>query len=117
MMRCLDGDILILEEVAAIKIAPFNRYQTLDVVRAVVERGRARDIALYTENDDNIIVDLLTEFRFASGSIQISGGLLGQWAVWTRRFRIGRIDRRERRAVRRPKLLRAACRLARDSPG
>ena len=74
-----------IEEVAAIKIAPFNRYQTLDVVRAVVDSGRAGDIALYTGNDDNIIADLLTEFRFASGSIPISGGLLGQWAVWTRR--------------------------------
>src|SRR5438477_2796251 len=71
--------------VAAIKIAPFNRYQTLDVVRAVFESGRARDIALYTGNDDNIIADLLTEFRFPGGAVRIPGGLLGQWAVWTRR--------------------------------
>ncbi|HEY1496029.1 MAG TPA: dihydrodipicolinate synthase family protein [Candidatus Solibacter sp.] len=62
--------------VTAIKVAPFNRYQTLDVVRAVADSGRAADIALYTGNDDNIIPDLLTAFR---------GGLLGQWAVWTRR--------------------------------
>jgi dihydrodipicolinate synthase/N-acetylneuraminate lyase len=62
--------------VAAIKVAPFNRYQTLDVVRAVAASGRAEEIALYTGNDDAIIPDLLTEFR---------GGLLGQWAVWTRR--------------------------------
>jgi dihydrodipicolinate synthase/N-acetylneuraminate lyase len=71
--------------VAAIKVAPFNRYQTVDVARAVVESGRAGEIALYTGNDDNIIPDLLTEFRFPSGSVRFRGGLLGQWAVWTRR--------------------------------
>jgi dihydrodipicolinate synthase/N-acetylneuraminate lyase len=71
--------------VAAIKVAPFNRYQTLDVVRAVVESGRAAEIALYTGNDDNIIPDLLSEFRFAAGGACFRGGLLGQWAVWTRR--------------------------------
>lgn len=73
--------------VVAIKVAPFNRYQTLDVVRAVVEAGRD-DIALYTGNDDNIIADLLTPFTFEGGgrraSRRIVGGLLGQWAVWTR---------------------------------
>ncbi|HXK07618.1 MAG TPA: dihydrodipicolinate synthase family protein [Verrucomicrobiae bacterium] len=69
--------------VAAIKVAPFNRYQTLDVVRAVAESGR--EIALYTGNDDNIIPDLLTEFRFPAGCASFRGGLLGQWAVWTRR--------------------------------
>jgi dihydrodipicolinate synthase/N-acetylneuraminate lyase len=73
----------------AIKIAPFNRYQTLDVVRAVAEVGRAGEIALYTGNDDNIVNDLLTTFRFAVESKQVSlrivGGLLGHWAVWTRR--------------------------------
>ena len=71
--------------VAAIKIAPFNRYQTLDVARAVVESGRAAEIALYTGNDDNIIPDLLSEFRFAAGCTTFRGGLLGQWSVWTRR--------------------------------
>jgi len=71
--------------VRAIKVAPFNRYQTIDVARAVVESGRAGEIALYTGNDDNIIPDLLTEFRFATGSVRFQGGLLGQWAVWTRR--------------------------------
>jgi dihydrodipicolinate synthase/N-acetylneuraminate lyase len=73
-----------IEELVAIKIAPFNRYQTLDVVRAVVESGRAGDIALYTGNDDNIITDLLTEFDFGAGKTRIVGGLLGHWAVWTR---------------------------------
>jgi dihydrodipicolinate synthase/N-acetylneuraminate lyase len=76
-----------IENVVAIKIAPFNRYQTLDVVRAVAESGL--DIALYTGNDDNIVMDLVTPhvLRIA-GRIQqrrIVGGLLGHWAVWTRR--------------------------------
>jgi dihydrodipicolinate synthase/N-acetylneuraminate lyase len=76
-----------IPNVVAIKIAPFNRYQTLDVVRAVVEAGRD-DIALYTGNDDNIVCDLLTPFAFQAGGRvvrrRIVGGLLGQWAVWTR---------------------------------
>ena len=76
-----------IEAVVAIKIAPFNRYQTLDVVRAVVEAGRD-DVALYTGNDDNIVLDLVTPFRFQNcdGKVErrIVGGLLGQWAVWTR---------------------------------
>jgi dihydrodipicolinate synthase/N-acetylneuraminate lyase len=71
----------------AIKIAPFNRYQTFDVVRAVVEAGRS-DIALYTGNDDNIIADLMTPFPISVGGQTVvrwfDGGLLGQWAVWTR---------------------------------
>jgi dihydrodipicolinate synthase/N-acetylneuraminate lyase len=76
-----------IESVVAIKIAPFNRYQTLDVVRAVAESGRD-DIALYTGNDDHIVLDLVTPFRFqVQGRYverHIVGGLLGQWAVWTR---------------------------------
>ncbi len=77
-----------IENVIAIKMAPFNRYQTLDVVRGVIESGRANEIALYTGNDDNILVDLLTEFSLSVGAKvikkQIVGGLLGHWAVWTR---------------------------------
>jgi len=77
-----------IENVVAIKMAPFNRYQTIDVVRAVIESGRAEEIALYTGNDDNILVDLLTEFKFKVGSKvikkRIVGGLLGHWSVWTR---------------------------------
>ena len=72
-----------IANVAAIKMAPFNRYQTLDVVRAVIESGRAGEIALYTGNDDNILVDLLTPFAFGGKSVRIVGGLLGHWAVWT----------------------------------
>lgn len=77
-----------IENVIAIKMAPFNRYQTLDVVRGVVESGRAGKIALYTGNDDNIVVDLLTEYQIRNGaqlrSKRIVGGLLGHWAVWNR---------------------------------
>lgn len=75
-----------IENVVAIKIAPFNRYQTLDVIRAVVEAGRD-DIALYTGNDDNIVADLLTPFTFPRDGHPVErrvvGGLLGQWAVGT----------------------------------
>jgi len=76
-----------IENVVAIKIAPFNRYQTLDVVRAVAAAGRAGEIALYTGNDDNIVADLLTDFVLdgAAQPVRIVGGLLGQWAVWTKR--------------------------------
>jgi dihydrodipicolinate synthase/N-acetylneuraminate lyase len=74
-----------IENVVAIKMAPFNRYQTIDVVRAVALSGRAREIALYTGNDDNIVVDLLTEFRVGGEPLRIRGGLLGHWAVWTRK--------------------------------
>lgn len=78
-----------IENIVAIKIAPFNRYGTLDVIRAVVNSGRVGEIALYTGNDDSIIADLVTPFTFPVGSgtvtARICGGLLGQWAVWTRR--------------------------------
>jgi hypothetical protein len=77
-----------INRVLAIKIAPFNRYRTLDVIRAVAESGRA-DIALYTGNDDNVVLDLITPFRFrVDGKLvqrRIVGGLLGQWAVWTQK--------------------------------
>lgn len=78
--------VLTIENVVAVKIAPFNRYQTIDVVRAAVEVGRD-DVALYTGNDDAIVADLLTPFTFArNGQIvtrRIIGGLLGHWGVWT----------------------------------
>jgi hypothetical protein len=70
--------------VVAIKIAPFNRYQTIDVVRALAASGRAHEVALYTGNDDNILNDLLTPFAFGDQRIRIVGGLLGHWAVWTK---------------------------------
>ncbi len=78
-----------IDRVVAIKMAPFNRYQTLDVVRAVAAAGSAGEIALYTGNDDNIIPDLLTRFSLPEpggmADQRIVGGLLGHWAVWTRR--------------------------------
>jgi len=73
-----------IPNLVAIKIAPFDRYATLDVVRAVAESGR-EDLHLYTGNDDNIIADLLTPFSFNGKTQRIVGGLLGQWAVGTRR--------------------------------
>jgi hypothetical protein len=77
-----------IENVVAIKMAPFNRYQTLDVVRAIAEAGRD-DIALYTGNDDNIVADLITPFRFKVGNRHVErrivGGLLGHWCVWTKK--------------------------------
>jgi dihydrodipicolinate synthase/N-acetylneuraminate lyase len=78
-----------LENVVAIKVAPFNRYQTLDVVRALAESGRESEVALYTGNDDNIVADLLTDFRVRTPTgtvnLKFAGGLLGHWAVWTKR--------------------------------
>lgn len=78
-----------IENVIAIKIAPFNRYQTFDVVRGVAEAGRAGEIALYTGNDDNIMADLLTPFTIQCNGRPVTqcivGGLLGHWAVWTKR--------------------------------
>jgi dihydrodipicolinate synthase/N-acetylneuraminate lyase len=69
-----------IERVVAIKVAPFDRYRTLDVTAALGESGR-RDVALYTGNDDSIVVDLLTTF---GRGVRFAGGLLGQWAVWTK---------------------------------
>lgn len=71
-----------------IKIAPFNRYYTIEVVRAVISSKRRDEIALYTGNDDNIIIDLLTPFKMRVNGVEVTkwivGGLLGQWAIWTR---------------------------------
>jgi dihydrodipicolinate synthase/N-acetylneuraminate lyase len=78
-----------IPNVHAIKIAAFNRYQTLDVVRAVCDSDRRDQIALYTGNDDNIVADLLTPYRFTINGKQVekrfAGGLLGHWAVWTKK--------------------------------
>jgi dihydrodipicolinate synthase/N-acetylneuraminate lyase len=77
-----------IPNVYAIKIAAFNRYQTLDVVRAVCDSSRREQIALYTGNDDNIVADLLTPYRFdVDGTVvekRFVGGLLGHWAAWTK---------------------------------
>lgn len=74
-----------IENVVAIKIAPFNRYQTLDVIRGVAEAGRSGEIALYTGNDDHIVVDLLTRYCVGGVEQRIVGGLLGHWAFWTQK--------------------------------
>jgi len=75
-----------IPEVVAVKIAPFNRYQTIDVVRAVAASGRD-DVALYTGNDDTIVTDLLSPFTVGNAGRKvirrIVGGLLGHWGVWT----------------------------------
>jgi dihydrodipicolinate synthase/N-acetylneuraminate lyase len=76
--------LLELEDLVAIKVAPFNRYQTLDATRAVADSGRGGEVALYTGNDDNIVGDLLTAFP-GPAPVRFAGGLLGQWAVWTSR--------------------------------
>jgi dihydrodipicolinate synthase/N-acetylneuraminate lyase len=77
-----------IPNVYAIKVAAFNRYQTLDVVRAVCDSGRRDKIALYTGNDDNIVADLITPYRFSINGDTVEkrfvGGLLGHWAVWTK---------------------------------
>ena len=73
-----------IENVLAIKMAPFNRYCTFDVVRALAESGR-EDITLYTGNDDNLLIDLLTEYNIGGRRMRIRGGLLGHWSVWTRK--------------------------------
>jgi dihydrodipicolinate synthase/N-acetylneuraminate lyase len=70
-----------IESVVAIKVAPFHRYQTIDVLDGLLDSGRATEIALYTGNDDHIVLDLITTFR----GLRFVGGLLGQWAVWTGR--------------------------------
>jgi hypothetical protein len=76
-----------LDGVVAIKIAPFNRYRTLDVVRGLVAAGAERRVTLYTGNDDHILLDLLTPYRVMRGgdeiTVRIKGGLLGHWSFWT----------------------------------
>ena len=78
-------EMVMIPNVIAIKIAPFNRYQTLDVIRAVVQSGRSDEISLYTGNDDSILADLMTTWDFGGKTCRIVGGLLGHWSVWTSR--------------------------------
>ncbi|WP_327091096.1 dihydrodipicolinate synthase family protein [Nonomuraea sp. NBC_01738] len=78
-----------LESVAGIKVAPFDRYRTLDVLHGVVRSGRAGEVALYTGNDDHILTDLITQHRVIvdgrEAEVEFVGGLLGQWAVWVQK--------------------------------
>ncbi len=82
-------ELVEVENVLGIKIAPFDRYGTVDVARALADSGRTEDITLYTGNDDSIIYDFLTPYRFGppeqARTVRIRGGLLGQWACWTKR--------------------------------
>jgi len=91
-----------IDNVVAIKIAPFDRYRTLDVVRGVIEAGAEERVTLYTGNDDHILLDLLTPFALtrdgAPVSVRIRGGLLGHWSVWTRRA-VALLDRIQRAVV------------------
>lgn len=77
-----------IESVVAVKAAPFNRYRTIDVARAVADSGRD-DVTLYTGNDDSIITDLISQYSFGApddrSTVVFRGGLLGQWSVWTKR--------------------------------
>ena len=77
-----------IEQVVGIKIAPFNRYRTLDVIRGVVDAGAEDRVTLYTGNDDSIVLDLITPFVLrrdgAEIKVRIRGGLLGHWSVWTK---------------------------------
>ena len=78
-----------IENVRAVKVAPFNRYQSLDVARALADSGRWDEVPLYTGNDDSIVFDLLADYRFSRPGgetmVRFAGGLLGHWAVWTKR--------------------------------
>ena len=77
-----------IPNVVAIKVAPFNRYRSLDVMRGIVEAGAEDRITLYTGNDDHIVLDLVTPFRFMREgkpvTLRFTGGLLGHWSVWTK---------------------------------
>lgn len=82
-------EVVEIDNMVGIKIAPFNRYFTLDVCRAVVDAGKEDEIVLYTGNDDSIVYDLITPYRFQVNgeqrTVRMRGGLLGQWACWTQK--------------------------------
>ncbi len=88
-----------IDNVVAIKMAPFNRYRTLDVIRGVVAARAEQRVTAYTGNDDHIVLDLLTPFVFQRDgqpvTVRIQGGLLGHWSVWTQRAvqLLGRVHR------------------------
>jgi hypothetical protein len=82
----------LIENVIGIKVAPFNRYATLDVFRGVAASDAGERISLYTGNDDHIVLDLVAPFRIGASTLHFVGGLLGHWSVWTR----GAVDLLER---------------------
>jgi hypothetical protein len=91
-----------IENVVAVKMAPFNRYRTLDVIRGVVEAGAEDRVTLYTGNDDHIVLDLVTPFVVMRGgkpvTARIKGGLLGHWSVWVKRA-VELLERAQREAA------------------
>jgi len=82
-------ELVEIENVIGIKIAPFDRYGTINVTRALADSGRDQEVTLYTGNDDSILYDFVTPYRFGptetARTVRIRGGLLGQWACWTKR--------------------------------
>ncbi|MGN6766657.1 MAG: dihydrodipicolinate synthase family protein [Rhizobiaceae bacterium] len=74
-----------IDNVIGIKVAPFNRYATLDVMHGVAASGAGERISLYTGNDDHIVLDLVLPFRTMQGDLRFQGGLLGHWSVWTQK--------------------------------
>lgn len=78
----------LIDNVIAVKVAPFNRYRTLDVVRGIVAAGAEERVVLYTGNDDHIVLDLAAPFAVRRGGeevrVRFRGGLLGHWSVWTK---------------------------------
>lgn len=91
-----------IEQVVAIKIAPFNRYRTLDVIHGVVAAKAEDRVTLYTGNDDHIVLDLITPFQVRRGAdtvqVRIRGGLLGHWSVWTQKA-VGLLHRCQQEAA------------------
>lgn len=73
-----------IDNVIGIKVAPFNRYATLDVIHGAAAAAVAGQVTLYTGNDDHIVLDLTLPFRTEYGEVRFTGGLLGHWSVWTR---------------------------------
>jgi dihydrodipicolinate synthase/N-acetylneuraminate lyase len=73
-----------IDNVVGVKVAPFDRYATLDVVHGIAEAGAAERVSLYTGNDDHIVLDLVTPFRTEAGELRFAGGLLGHWSVWVK---------------------------------
>lgn len=73
-----------IDNVIGVKVAPFSRYGTLDVVHGVAEAGAGERVSLYTGNDDHIVLDLTVPFRTQAGELRFVGGLLGHWSVWVR---------------------------------
>jgi dihydrodipicolinate synthase/N-acetylneuraminate lyase len=74
-----------IDNVIGIKVAPFNRYDTLNVVHGVAASGAGDRVTLYTGNDDHIVLDLTLPFRTEAGQLHFAGGLLGHWSVWTQK--------------------------------